>query len=244
MTRLSHNNDMRLSYRNRRLLTLLILLLVGSVSTFYNLQTMDVPNEPDNAVVDRKPSINNELAIDGLSKLSVKGRAPNTGYSRSQFGDGWASSNGCDTRNIILNRDLTDVKTDDSCHVISGVLQDPYTGKEIVFARGGETSDDVQIDHVVALSDAWQTGAQLLTKDVRIALANDPLELLAVDGPANQQKSGSNAASWLPSNKSFRCQYVARQISVKLKYNLWVTPAESSAVLKVLQSCPDQYLIK
>ncbi len=121
-------------------------------------------------------------------------------------------------------------------------LQDPYTGREIQFMRGADTSDDVQIDHVVALSDAWQKGAQNLTTDQRELFANDPLELLAVEGKANQTKSDSDAASWLPANKSFRCQYVARQVAVKAKYQLWMTQAEYDTVKRVLDSCPGQPL--
>ena len=135
---------------------------------------------------------------------------------------------------------MTNVKIDGECEVLSGTLIDPYTGKVIQFQRGETTSDDVQIDHVVALSDAWQTGAQQLTPARREALSNDPLELLAVDGDANQEKSDANAASWLPPNLSFRCQYIARQIAVKLKYELWVIPAEKEAMQQILSSCPDQ----
>ncbi len=177
-----------------------------------------------------------------LETLQVKGRAPKTGYERAQFGDGWMSENGCDTRNIVLNRDLTNVVSNDACQVVSGTLADPYTGSVITFKRGAGTSSDIQIDHVVALSDAWQKGAQQLDVSTRKALANDPLELLAVDGKANQQKSDGDAATWLPSNKSFRCQYVARQIAVKKKYELWVTNAEKDAIAKVLSVCPDQAL--
>lgn len=177
-----------------------------------------------------------------LETLAIKGRAPKTNYSRDQFGDGWASSHGCDTRNVILRRDLKNVAVNDKCQVVSGILNDPYTGKTIQFTRGAGTSDDVQIDHVVALSDAWQKGAQQLSAAKRESLANDPLELLAVDGPANQQKSDGDAATWLPANKSFRCQYVARQIAVKKKYVMWVTQAEKDAVLRVLSGCPGQPL--
>ncbi len=177
-----------------------------------------------------------------LADLPVKGRAPKTNYSRDQFGAGWGSVGGCTTRNIILHRDLAQASIDSECNVLRGVLQDPYTGKTINFKRGAGTSNDVQIDHVVALSDAWQKGAQQLTVAERTALANDPLELLAVDGPANQQKSDGDAATWLPSNKSFRCAYVARQIAVKLKYKLWVTPAEKSAMLRILSKCPGEPL--
>lgn len=184
-------------------------------------------------------------ALAVLDTLEIKGRAPKTGYSREQFGAAWADvdHNGCDTRNDILNRDLTNVtyrENTHNCVVTSGVLNDPYTGTQINFVRGQDTSSAVQIDHVVALSNAWQTGAQQLSSEQRQALANDPYNLLAVDGPANQQKSDGDAATWLPSNKSFRCEYVARQIGVKKKYSLWVTQAEHDAMANVLASCPTQ----
>ena len=176
-----------------------------------------------------------------LNTLPVKGRAPKTGYSRAQFGDAWSDidHNGCDTRNDILNRDLTakQHKNSRGCVVISGILNDPYTGKVINFMRGKDTSEQVQIDHVVALSDAWQSGAQEISAQERLQLANDPENLLAVDGPANQQKSDSDAATWLPANASFRCSYVARQIRVKAKYHLWVKPAEKEAMINVLTPC-------
>ena len=176
-----------------------------------------------------------------LNTLPVKGRAPKTGYSRTQFGDAWSDidHNGCDTRNDILNRDLTakQHKNSRGCVVISGILNDPYTGKVINFMRGKDTSEQVQIDHVVALSDAWQSGAQEISAQERLQLANDPENLLAVDGPANQQKSDSDAATWLPANASFRCSYVARQIRVKAKYHLWVKPAEKEAMINVLTPC-------
>lgn len=182
------------------------------------------------------------LAIDVLQKLPVKGRAPKNDYSRNNFGSGWSTKSGCDTRNIILNRDLQNPIIDKNCNVISGILDDPYTGKIIQFKRGKGTSSRVQVDHVVALSDAWQKGAQKLSKDERTDLANDPLELLAVDGPANMQKSDGDAATWLPSNKPFRCQYIARQIAVKFKYSLWVTKAEYQAMDRILSRCPGQLL--
>ncbi len=176
-------------------------------------------------------------AVDILNTLEVKGRAPKTGYTRAQFGDGWSRIGNCDTRNIILARDLSNEIVDVNCKVLSGQLHDPYTGKMINFQRGATTSDDIQIDHVVALSNAWQTGAQQLAYVQREALANDSLNLLAVDGDANQQKSDGDAATWLPPNKVFRCQYVERQIKVKQKYHLWVTPAEKQAIVQILSSC-------
>ncbi|MEU2200441.1 DUF1524 domain-containing protein [Isoptericola sp. NPDC019482] len=186
-------------------------------------------------------------ALAALEGLQVKGRAPKTGYSRDQFGPAWADvdHNGCDTRNDVLARDLTRTVTDPGTHdciVLSGVLADPYTGTRIDFLRGQATSTAVQIDHVVALSDAWQKGAQQLDGQARRQLANDPLNLLAVDGPTNSGKGDGDAATWLPPSKAFRCQYVARQVAVKQAYALWVTQAEHDAIAGILIRCPDEPL--
>ena len=183
-------------------------------------------------------------AIVALEALEVKGRAPKTGYERDiSFGPSWADvdRNRCDTRNDMLRRDLEpEVVAANGCTVESGTLQDPYTATTIEFQRGRNTSSDVQIDHVVALSDAWQKGAQLISYEERRAFANDPLNLLAIDGPTNSAKRDSDAASWLPPNTSYRCSYVARQVSVKAKYRLWVTDAEKVAMQNVLSTCPGQ----
>ena len=182
------------------------------------------------------------LAKDVLENLAVKDKYTEQKYYRKAFYDSWGmAANGCNTREAILARDLKDIEyKPDSCKVESGVLDDPYTGKQIHFTRGQDTSSAVQIDHVVALSNAWSSGAALLTKEQRYEVSQDPLNLLAVDGPANQEKSDQAADTWLPSNEAFRCQYVARQISVKYKYKLWVTPAEKLAMQKVLANCPDE----
>jgi len=185
------------------------------------------------------------LATAVLETLPVKGRAPKTGYARDQFGAAWADvdHNGCDTRNDILKRDLTGIVYKvgtRSCVVASGVLVDRYSGESIDFVRGNITSMEVQIDHVVALSNAWQTGAFKLSADQRKAFANDPLNLFAVKGSLNQQKSDGDAATWLPPLKSFRCAYVAQQIAVKAKYSLWVVAPEKAAMVAILAKCPGQ----
>lgn len=181
-----------------------------------------------------------------LAKLAIKGRAPKTGYDRDLFSDGWGDIGECDARNYILRRDLKSITWRDSprCTVATGILNDPYTARKIYFVRGVSTSSAVQIDHVVAVSDAWQKGAQQLSYSKRYAFYNDPLNLLAVDGPANMQKSDSDAASWLPPNRGYRCSYVSRQIAVKHKYKLWVTKAERDAMASVLKSCPNQLIPK
>ena len=180
-----------------------------------------------------------KLATDILEKLEVKGRAPKTGYSREEFYDGWPIVDGCSLRQRIIRREFGDSAVLDECNVIGGEFDEPYTGEHRVFENKTEIAK-IQIDHVVALSDAWQKGAQYKDKETRYKIATDPLNLLAVDGPANEQKSDGDAATWLPKNKKFRCQYVARQVSVKYKYGLWVTEAEKEAISRILEKCPHE----
>ena len=196
---------------------------------------------PPASAVESAPGV--ALAV--LETLPVKGRAPKTGYSRDAFGQRWADvdRNGCDTRNDILKRDMTSIvykaKTR-NCVVLSGTLIDRYSGESINFVRGDVSSMEVQIDHVVALSNSWQTGAFKLSITQRTALANDPLNLFAVKGRLNSQKGDGDAATWLPPLKSFRCAYVAQQIAVKAKYSLWVVAPEKAAMQAILAQCPTQ----
>ena len=181
------------------------------------------------------------LAVEVLEELEVKGRAPKTGYSREQFYDGWPSIDGCSLRQRIIRREFGDSAVIlDGCNVVSGEYDEPYTGEHLKFTAREEISDGVQIDHVVALSDAWQKGAQNISSDKRYELATDALNLLAVDAATNKKKSDGDAATWLPPNKKFRCQYVARQVSVKYKYGLWVTEAERDAIQRILANCPEE----
>jgi hypothetical protein len=185
-------------------------------------------------------------ALDGL-KVAPKGTM--SGYTREKFGPAWTDDvndpdghNHCDTRDDILARDLTAVSYKSGhCTVATGTLADPYTGRTIHFVRGPQ-STKVQIDHVVPLGDAWTTGAAAWSATQRELLAEDPLELLAADGPANEAKGDGDASQWLPANTSYDCSYVARQIAVKAKYQLWVTSAEKSAMQKTLAGCPSQKL--
>jgi hypothetical protein len=196
---------------------------------------------PTSATAAEQPGLATAL----LETLPEKGRAPKTGYTRDQFGQAWADvdRNGCDTRNDMLKRDMTAViykAGTRNCVVLSGTLVDRYSGETIDFLRGNISSMEVQIDHVVALSNAWQTGAFKLTADQRKALANDSLNLFAVKGRLNSQKGDGDAATWLPPLKSFRCAYVAQQIAVKAKYSLWVVAPEKAAMSTILAKCPTQ----
>jgi hypothetical protein len=227
-------------HRTRRVAGLLI-VIAGVIGVVF-LNPSQWQQEVAPSTQEPQSSSSASPALEALNALPVKGKAPKTGYTRAQFGDGWITRDGCDTRNTILYRDMKNTVVSEGCIVTSGTLDDPYTGTTISFLRGATTSSAVQIDHVVALSNAWQTGAQALSREERIALANDPLELLASDGKANQQISDGDAATWLPPNKAFRCQYIARQIAVKQKYTLWVVAAEKAAMERVLQTCPGQTL--
>jgi hypothetical protein len=193
---------------------------------------------PESAVA---VSVKKERAIEIIETLAVKGRAAKTGYDRSFFSH-WRDPdrNGCDARNDILRRDLNNlvIKSDSNgCKVLGGVLADPYSGKNIDFVFGASLVD---IDHVVALSNAWQTGAFQFTSEIRLQFANDPLNLLAVSASLNRQKGDGDAATWLPPTKSYRCQYVARQIAVKKKYGLWLTKPEKVAMSTLLAKCPKE----
>ena len=198
------------------------------------LLTLLSPSNPQAAPID---------ALAALNNLEVKGRAPKTGYARSQFPH-WSDPdrNGCDARNDTLKRDLTNITYKvgtKECKVIAGQLLDPFTGKVITFSA---TKVVIDIDHVVALSNAWQTGAAYFDKNKRTQIANDPLNLLAVDSKLNRQKGDGDAATWLPPYKAFRCEYVARQVAVKAKYGLWVTQPEKVAIDKILSTCVGQKL--
>jgi hypothetical protein len=176
-----------------------------------------------------------------IEKVETKGRGPKTGYDRDEFGYAWMDSapggipfsrNGCDTRNDLLQRDGEDVRfrSGSNCVVVSMTLADPYTGREIDWVKSRATA--VQIDHVMPLSYDWQMGASRWDKGKRQDIANDPLNLIPVDGPTNGSKSDSGPASWLPPNKQIRCSYVVRFAQVSLKYELPVTKADKEMMLR------------
>lgn len=236
--------------RDRRNLALLVgavaLVAFGWTSSNRD-ENAPVESQGPSASPSASPSQSGDLAVDALTRLEIKGRAPKTGYSREQFGQSWRDldRNGCDQRNDVLRRDLSEVTIKPEtrgCVVITGVLTSPYSGQRVPFTRGSDTSRQVPVDHVVALSDAWQKGAQQWTAARREEFANDLLELRATDLQTNSSKSDKDAASWLPPLKSSRCDFIAHQVAVKVKYALWVTQAEHAAMDRILGSCPSQRL--
>lgn len=230
---------------SRRLLGAVVVLVLAVVGLFVLRELNDRAEAPVASdaeawdPADVEPSgYADELAL--LAGIPERDRTGHEGYSREEFGERWADvdHNGCDTRNDVLARDLREVELRrDGCLVQRGTLEDPFTGTVIEFERGPVTSEAVQIDHVVALYDAWRTGAQGWDLERRTRLANDPANLLAVDGAANQDKGHADAATWLPPNEAFHCEYVAAQVRIKAAYGLWMTLAEHEASRAVLETC-------
>lgn len=242
---------MKLSRRARRIVSVLSLLIfVGGwlIVSPKSYETVPVENQSAEPLGvstntnNQSHSTDATRAADILEKLEIKGRAPKTGYARTEFYSSWPSVGGCSLRQVIIKRELGDAAklADNGCDVISGEFTESYTGSKMVFYQKSDFSNKIQIDHIVALSDAWQKGAQNKTKEERYQMATDPLNLIAVDASANKQKSDGDAATWLPPNKAFRCQYVARQVSVKYKYGLWVSQAEHDTISQILEACPNE----
>jgi len=202
------------------------------------------PAEPEPAPEPPAPA-EQTAAQHALAQLDTVEITPATripDYDRDLFGDAWedVDGNGCDTRNDVLARDLTVTSKDGACKVLTGTLTDPYTGQVIDFVRGQQTSQAVQIDHIVSLSVAWKGGAWAWTDDQRVAFANDTEILLAVDGPANSRKSDKGPARWMPSNagnSAYDCEYAIDYTYVLVKYDL-TAPAEDIAALRsTLATC-------
>jgi len=183
----------------------------------------------------------------GIAEVPVRIRGND--YRRAAFGESWTDDNtapgghnGCDTRNDILDRDLVD-KTYVSIKrcpnaVATGTLHDPYTNAIVAFVRGAQTGAAVQIEHIVPLAYAWDLGARNWTDEMRVRFANDPANLLAIEGQINQDKGDQEPADWMPPNTAFHCQYAMQFIEVLRGYALPVD-APSAAVLRdAAATCP------
>ena len=235
-------------YRRLSLVLLVVALIAGvTVSDYYAWQQQSAEAESSNelSVESVRESEELELAVEALEELEVKPRDPRGDYSREAFSpEGWTTVAGCDMRNRILQRDLAKIELDeDDCTVESGVLEKgPFTGDRIEFERGPETSGDIHIEHIVAVSDAWQKGAQQLSEEERHDFFNDPLNLIAIDGPINIEKGDSDAGDWMPPNKDYHCRYIARQIAIKREYSLWLGNDEQRQMQQTLTTCPEQPL--
>jgi hypothetical protein len=188
--------------------------------------------------------------VDVLAGIAeIPQRIRGNDYRRAAFGDSWTDDNaapgghnGCDTRNDILDRDLVD-KTYVSISrcpnaVATGTLHDPYTSETINLVRGNQTGAAVQIDHLVPLAYAWDQGARNWTDEMRVRFANDPANLLAVDGPINEDKSDGEPAVWMPPNHAFWCQYAVQFAAVLRGYGLPVDQRSAVVLRDAAATCP------
>lgn len=179
--------------------------------------------------------------LDGiLASLQPQSTSRIPDYDRDLFGTSWFDVDGnlCDTRNDVLQRDMRDIHlAADQCKVMSGVLDDPYTGSAISFERGEQTSQAVQIDHIIPLSYAWKHGAWSWDDSARLAFANDPANLLAVDGPTNNGKGGKGPARWMPPNESYRCVYATKFVTVAATYELQISEDDRQSLAATIASC-------
>jgi hypothetical protein len=225
-----------------RLVIPLVLVITVGAAVGWWVWLRPQPNPPASATP-ATPTF--DQARSDAKRLAVTGWDRQADFRRSVFGEAWSDDvnvefghNGCNTRDDVLRRDLGDlVVRPGTCFAQSGTLRDPYSGQTISFVRGPNTSGAVQIDHVVSLSDAWYKGARWWDDQRRRDFANDPRNLLAVDGKANFDKAFRDAASWLPPDAAYRCAFVARVVDVKTAYGLAVSNNEKRAITDVLTGC-------
>ncbi|MFT0848722.1 HNH endonuclease family protein [Actinomycetaceae bacterium L2_0104] len=182
-----------------------------------------------------------------LDSIPETTQEPPEAYSReANFGKAWLDVDGnrCDTRNDVLGQQLSGVEyvpygdAPSRCRgatVYSGLLDDPYTGRRIEFTR--DSPNEVQIDHVVPLSWAWRNGAWQWTQEQRIEFANDPENLLAVDGPSNQGKGDKGPGQWMPQNVGFHCEYAERFTTVVSSHGLTLPSEDREVLADTLEAC-------
>jgi hypothetical protein len=218
---------------------LVLMMLFGIFTVAHRSQDVTPPPAAQQASAPRQQQPPRELgAPTALHRINVAAPSTYPVYRRDKFGSGWADldHDGCNTREEILARDMTDLGLEDNCNVLTGTLHDPYTGRTIDYNESVNAAS-VQIDHVVSLSSAWRQGASNWTAAKRIKFANDPLNLIAVDGPTNQSKGDSGPATWQPPNTTFRCAWDRRYVQVTYKYRLTLPSADWDTLETTLAGC-------
>lgn len=228
-----------MSQRTVNRLVLLILLVAMAAAWFYL-------SGPTGGGGGGQASIDNAAdpgsAGAELENLTVAEPGSMSGYSREKFEHwsdarefGWdAPDPSCDVRDAALIRDGEDVMVGDGCRIESGTWLDPYTTNTYTDPQ------DVDIDHVVPLANAWRSGASEWSADEREAYANAPGVLLSVEDNANQEKGDKGPEAWKPPNEAIWCDYATRWISIKSEYELSVNPQEKDALSEMLATCGGQ----
>ena len=228
---------------------ILWLAVAVALAVFVAVQVVDDSQRPSELIAQADvPTV--APGVDVLAGVAeIPERVRGYDYRRDAFGEAWTDDttapggfNGCDPRNDILDRDLID-KTYVAISrcptaVATGVLRDPYTNATVAFTRGEQTGAEVQIDHLVPLALAWDLGARNWTDVMRVRFANDPANLIAVAGDANQDKGDKQPALWMPPNEAFHCQYAMQFIAVLRGYDLPVDAASAPVLEEAAQTCP------
>ncbi|GFG64150.1 hypothetical protein MKUB_16400 [Mycobacterium kubicae] len=232
----------------RTLLWLAVVAVVAIVVAYQTLGSTAAKRAEEFAARADVPTV--QPGADVLAGIAVlPQRLHRYDYRRAAFGDAWdddndapGGHNGCDTRDDILNRDLVDktfvVTKRCPNAVATGTLHDPYTNTVIAFQRGAKVGEAVQIDHIVPLAYAWDMGAYGWPDPVRLRFANDPANLLAVQGRANQDKGDAPPAQWMPPNTAFACQYAMQFLAVLRGYSLPVDQASTVVLRQAADTCP------
>src|SRR5262245_18593612 len=233
---------------NRKRLLWLVTVVMLAVVVAYQVSMASKDQAADFVAPADVPTVGPGVdVLAGIAEIPVRIRGYD--YRRDAFGDSWTDDNpapgghnGCDTRNDILDRDLVEktyvaIKRCPTA-VATGVLRDPYTNATVAFVRGNQIGASVQIDHIVPLALAWDHGARNWTDEQRLRFANDPGNLLAVAGQANQDKGDKEPVSWMPPNEAFRCQYAMQFIAVLRGYALSVDAPSASVLRDAAATCP------
>ncbi|MEV6768544.1 HNH endonuclease family protein [Nocardia sp. NPDC051030] len=225
--------------------TAVVLIAVGAAGMAIYLNRQEPADSPKSAVADPTGTVLPDLgqARTDLDRLTVAWNRNWESYERNAFGPGWSGrggepelSDGCTAREDVMKRDLTEIRLADSnsCMVLGGTLIDPYTGERLPYNRF--KASDIEIDHVVALGDAWRSGASEWNQEQREKFANDTGNLLAVQKQANQDKGSKTPDQWKPRHE-YWCDYARRWVAVKVRWGLTVQPTEKSALAEMLDTC-------
>jgi hypothetical protein len=159
-----------------------------------------------------------------------------SGYDRSLFKH-WIDADGdsCNAREeVLIIESLEPVTLGAGCKVLTGRWLSNFDGVVIT------DSSKLDMDHMVPLKEAWDSGANTWSASRRQAFANDidlPEALIAVSASSNRSKSARDPAEWLPTNTSYRCQYVEDWMTVKVKWELSVDAKEFEALRSVSVGC-------
>ncbi len=160
-------------------------------------------------------------------------------YSRDSLPTDWKDldGNGCNTREDILKKYTSEYTGRfDGCKIKSGKFYDYYNGKFLRYDKSVDTGGGIQIDHIVAIGNAWISGGYKWGKDEWISYINDEEVLIPTSSKTNREKSDKDITEWKPANNSYLCTYAEKQVEIKDKYKLTVTEKEKAELKSILNN--------